>query len=105
MSDYVVCMMTAPNEAEAKRIGRTLVEERLVACCNVVPNVTSIYRWKGDIREESEVLCLMKTRKELFDSLKKRVKELHPYEVPEIISLKIKDGLYEYLKWIDEATG
>ena len=105
MSDYVVCMMTAPNEAEAKRIGRTLVEERLAACCNIVRNVTSIYRWKGNIREEGEVLCLMKTRKELFDSLKKRIKALHPYEVPEIISLKIKDGLYEYLKWIDEATG
>ena len=105
MSDYVVCMMTAPNEAEAKRIGRTLVEERLVACCNVVPNVTSIYRWKGKICEEAEVLCLMKTRKELFDSLKKRIKELHPYDVPEIISLKIKDGLHEYLKWIDEVTG
>src|SRR3989304_5463138 len=105
MSDYVVWMMTAPSEAEAKRIGRTLVEERLVACCNVVPNVTSIYRWKGKICEEEEALCLMKTRKELFDSLKKRIKELHPYEVPEIISLKIKDGLYEYLKWIDEVTG
>ena len=105
MSDYVVCMMTAPNEAEAKRIGRTLVEERLVACCNIIPNVTSIYRWKGKVCEQGEVLCVMKTRKELFDSLKKRIKALHPNEVPEIISLKIKDGLYEYLKWIDEATG
>lgn len=105
MSDYVVCMMTAPNEAEAKRIGRIVVEERLVACCNIIPNVTSVYRWKGKICEEGEVLCLMKTRKELFDGLKKRIKELHPYETPEIISLKIKDGLFEYLKWIDEVTG
>ena len=105
MSDYVVCMMTAPNEAEAKRIGRTLVEERLAACCNVIPNVTSIYTWKGKVREEGEVICLMKTRKELFSAIKKRIKELHPYDVPEIISLKIKDGLYEYLKWIDEVTG
>lgn len=105
MSDYVVCMMTAPNEAEAKRIGRTVVEERLVACCNIIPNVTSIYTWKGKVREEGEVICLMKTRKDIFDALKKRIKQLHPYDVPEIISLKIKDGLYEYLKWIDEVTG
>ncbi len=103
-SGYVVVFCTAPNRAEAERIGRTVVEERLAACCNVVVGMRSIYRWKGGICEEDEVLSIFKTRKELFESLKERIKALHSYEVPEIIELAITGGLAEYLNWIDSET-
>jgi len=102
---YRIVFMTAPSEEVAANIGKTLVEEKLIACCNIVPQIRSIYTWKGKVCDEKEVLCIIKTREELFDRLKRRVKELHPYEVPEIIAVKIKDGLREYLNWIDEATG
>jgi len=105
MSDYIVVLMTAPGVEEAARIGRTLVTERLAACCNVVPVVRSIYAWKGEVCDEQEALCIMKTRKELFERLKKRAVELHPYDVPEVIALKIKAGNEAYLRWIGENTG
>ncbi len=102
---YVVVFCTAPDKAEAERIGRTVVEERLAACCNVVDGMRSIYRWKGEICEESEVLSIFKTRKELFGLLKDRIKALHSYEVPEIIEMEITGGLEEYLGWIETETG
>lgn len=102
--EYIVVFMTAPGEDEAASIGRSLVEEELVACCNIVPNLRSIYRWKGKIFDEQEVLCIMKTKRALFSKLSKRVKELHSYDVPELISLAIDEGSEDYLKWIKEVT-
>ncbi len=102
---HVVVMVTAGSEDEGARIGKAVVSEGLAACCNIVPRVRSIYTWKGKLCDEGEVLCIFKTRKSLFDKLKKRVKELHTYEVPEVIAVNIEDGLEEYLKWIDEVTG
>ncbi|MEE9613457.1 MAG: divalent-cation tolerance protein CutA [Thermodesulfobacteriota bacterium] len=102
---YVVCMVTAPDAEAGAAMGKKVVEEGLAACCNIVPGVRSIYAWKGKLCDEAEVLCIMKTRAALFEKLKQRVKELHTYEVPEIIALKIEDGLREYLDWIDGATG
>ena len=97
--------MTAPSEEEGARIGRVLVDEGLSACCNIVPKIRSIYKWKGKVCDESEALCIMKTRREHFDKLKERVVALHPYDVPEVIAVDITDGLSEYLKWIEEETG
>ncbi|MBI5561145.1 MAG: divalent-cation tolerance protein CutA [Deltaproteobacteria bacterium] len=102
---FIVVFMTAPSEEVGADIGKTLVEESLVACCNVIPQIRSIYRWEGKVCDEKEVLCLMKTRRDLFDRLEKRIKALHPYKVPEIIAVKIKDGSREYLNWIDEMVG
>ncbi len=101
---YVVVFMTAPDEDAGAAIGRKVVEEGLAACFSIVPRVRSIYTWKGKTCDEGEALCVMKTRSALFDRLKARVRELHGYEVPEIIAVNIEAGLKEYLGWIDSVT-
>ena len=103
MTDYIVVFVTAP-ENEAAELARTLVEERLVACVNIVPGLRSFYWWQGKVEDEPEVLCIMKTRSELFASLRDRVRELHSYEVEEIIALPIIAGNQPYLEWIKENT-
>lgn len=103
MTDYIVVMVTAP-EQEAPALARTLVEERLVACVNVIPGLRSFYWWEGKVEDEPEVLCVMKTRQALFDALRERVQELHSYEVPEVIAVPISAGNQPYLEWINEYT-
>ena len=100
---YYSVYITAKDEDEARKIGETLVEEKLAACVNIFP-VKSIYRWEGDIQEEGEVAMFVKTRAELADEVINRVKELHSYEVPCIVSLPIAKGYPDYLKWIEEST-
>ncbi len=102
---YIVVFMTAPNEDEAAAIGKAVVGEGLAACCNIVPGLRSIYRWKGRICDEQEVLSILKTRSGLFEALKARIVELHSYDVPEVVAIDIKDGHDDYLRWIDEVTG
>jgi len=104
MNDIVV-FITAPTEDEAAKISKALVEARLAGCVNIIKNIRSIYSWQGKIEDEREVLMIVKTQKPLFDSLMKKVKELHSYKVPEIIALPIVDGSVEYLKWLREVTG
>lgn len=104
MNDIVV-FITAPNEDEAAKISKALVEARLAGCVNIIKNIRSIYSWQGKIEDEREVLMIVKTQKPLFDSLMKKVKELHSYKVPEIIALPIVDGSVEYLMWLREVTG
>jgi len=103
MTDYIVVYVTAPED-EAVNLAKTLVEERLVACVNIVPGLRSIYWWQGKVEDEPEVLCIMKTRGNLFESLRDRVRELHSYEVEEIIALPILAGNLPYLDWIKENT-
>jgi len=103
MTDYIVVYVTA-LENEAAELARTLVEERLVACVNIVPGLRSFYWWQGKVEDEPEVLCIMKTRSELFASLRDRGRELHSYEVEEIIALPIIAGNPPYLDWIKENT-
>ena len=102
---HVVVFCTVKDAEEAERIGHTVVTERLAACCNIVGGIKSIYRWEGKVMKEAEVLCILKTRAELFDALATRIKELHGYEVPEVISVDISSGLKSYLGWIDTVTG
>jgi periplasmic divalent cation tolerance protein len=104
MSEISIVLITAGNQEEAAKIGRTLVEEHLAACANIVPGVRSIYRWKGQICDEQELLIIVKTRTSLFQALEKRVKELHSYEVPEIISFPVAGGLAQYLEWVHTET-
>ena len=95
--------VTTPNRKESKKIARSLVGERLAACANIFP-VESIYRWKGEIADEEEDAMIIKTRAELVDKVIERIRGLHSYEVPDIISLRIEKGHARFLKWIDEST-
>ncbi|MFC1900686.1 divalent-cation tolerance protein CutA [Chloroflexota bacterium] len=101
---YCSIYITASNEEEAREIGRTLVGERLAACVNILP-IKSVYRWEESIEEEGEVVMFVKTRDELTDAVIVRVKELHSYDVPCIVSFPIEKGNADYLKWIEESTG
>jgi periplasmic divalent cation tolerance protein len=96
---YVV-FITAPDAERATSIARVLVEEQLAACVNILGGVRSIYRWQGKVVDDGEVLCMAKTDAGHFEALKRRVVELHPYEVPEVIGLEIKDGHAPYLEWL-----
>jgi periplasmic divalent cation tolerance protein len=104
MSEISIVLITAGSEEEAARIGMTLVEEGLAACANLVPHIRSIYRWKGKIHDERECLIITKTRTLLFRDLEKRVRELHSYEVPEIISFPVEQGFQQYLDWVNTET-
>jgi len=91
---------TVNNIKEGKKIGRILVEEKLAACVNIVQNICSIYKWEGKIEEDSEHLLLIKTTEDKSQLIIKKIKEIHSYEEPEIIGLKIDKGSETYLKWI-----
>jgi len=104
MQEFSIIIVTASSESEGVTIGKALVEEGLAACVNIIPHIRSVYLWKGNIWDEAETLLIIKSREALFDRIKSRVKELHSYEVPEIIALKIKRGDSAYLNWIEEVT-
>jgi len=104
MSDAIIVMVTCGSSGEAETIARQLLEEKLVACVNIAGRIRSLFHWKGAIARESESLLLMKTVLSRFDDLARRVKELHPYEVPEIIAMPIMVGNPDYLNWIEQAT-
>ncbi len=103
MGEHVVAITTAPSAEKAAEIARALVGERLAACVNLVPGVTSIYRWQGAVHEDAETVCVIKTRRDLVDRLRARLVALHPYEVPELVVLDVVDGHAPYLAWIDES--
>ena len=102
--ELVLAISTAPDAEHAARIGRALVEERLIACANLVPGLTSIYRWQGGVQSDPEVLLLMKTRRALVPHLKERLPQLHPYQVPELVVSPIVDGLEAYCRWVRDET-
>jgi periplasmic divalent cation tolerance protein len=102
---HIVVLMTVGRSEEATTIARALVEEHLAACVNVLPGITSCYRWEGRVAEETEILLVAKTRAERFEALARRVRELHSYTTPEIIALPLTAGSADYLQWIDRETG
>ena len=95
-----VVLVTAPDAETAARIARALVEERLIACANLVPGIRSIYRWEGQVADESEVLLVLKTRASRCAAVAARVKDLHPYALPEVVALPVVDGSEAYLDWV-----
>lgn len=104
-SEVVLVVSTAPDAAAATEIARVLLEERLIACVTLLPGATSIYRWDGEMQQESEVVMLLKTRRASLGTLFARATELHPYDVPELIAAPIERGLEAYCRWIvDETT-
>jgi uncharacterized protein involved in tolerance to divalent cations len=104
MTDYISVFITASSEQEGEKISSALVKERLAACVSMVKGVSSTFRWKGQISNEQEVLLIAKTKDTLFEKLKKRVLELHSYEVPEIVAAPILAGFEKYLNWIEDET-
>ncbi|HSN18102.1 MAG TPA: divalent-cation tolerance protein CutA [Gammaproteobacteria bacterium] len=97
-------LCTVPDRESGERIAQALVEERLAACVNLVPGLTSIYRWQGKVEKEPECLLVIKSTAARSQALMERIKTLHPYDMPEMIVLPITDGSPEYLKWITENT-
>lgn len=101
----LLVLSTAGSTEEAERIARALVDERLAACVNIVPGVRSIYRWRAAVHADAEVLLVIKTVREQFDALRRRVRELHSYELPELVCLEPAGGDAEYLAWVVASTG
>lgn len=101
----IVVLITAGDQAEARSMASALVQEKLAACVNIVPGVESIYYWEGNICSDEEFLLVVKTRKALFPQLEERVREMHTYDVPEIIALPIEEGSQDYFNWLAKSTG
>src|ERR1700737_2444397 len=104
MTDKRIVLSTAGSEQEAHKIAHILVERRLAACVNILPQVRSIYRWKDEIESAQEWLLLIKTRADKFPAVRDAIGELHSYEVPECIVVEIEDGSLPYLQWLEKAT-
>jgi len=105
VTEALVVLVTAPSAEKAAELARAVVEERLAACGNVLPQIRSIYRWQGAVHDEPEALLVLKTTEALFERLRARVVELHPYETPEVLALPVAAGHAPYLAWIAGETG
>ena len=99
-SGVVVVLMTAPDARTAENLSEQLLEERLIACANVLPGVRSVYRWEGALQRDDEVLVLLKTTPESVAELSERIAALHPYDVPEVLALPVSSGLAAYTQWV-----
>lgn len=104
MLEYRIVLCTIDSIKNANELAHNLVKARLAACVNIVSGVTSVYEWENAICEENEYLLIIKTKSDLYKKLETKIKEFHPYEVPEIVSLKIDNGSKSYLDWIEKNT-
>jgi len=104
MTDALVVLTTTETEADAERLARLLVEAELAACAQVLPRMTSVYRWQGKVEQSGETLLLIKTTRVTYGRLEAAIKQNHPYETPEIIALPVEAGSAEYLNWLTEAV-
>jgi periplasmic divalent cation tolerance protein len=105
MTDALIVFTTFGTEEEAARVVRTLAEERLIACGNLVPGVRSIFSWRGEIQDQGEVMAILKTRKQDWPALMSRLHELHSYEMPECVAVRIASGAPGYMAWLEEVLG
>ena len=103
VTEVLIVFTTFAKEEDAARVARQLVEERLIACANLLPGARSIYRWKEGVQDEREVVVLMKTRKQDWTALLSRLHELHPFDTPECVAVRIAAGAPKYMAWLDEA--
>lgn len=99
----IIVFVTASNKEEAERIAKVLLENKLIACANIIGPVHSMFWWLGNIDTAQEYLIIMKTRRDLFERICEKVKALHSYQIPEVIATPIIDGLKQYMKWLDES--
>ena len=103
-TDVRTVLVTAPDEAAARTLAEVVVGEGLAACVSLVPGVLSVYRWQGELRHDPEILLVMKTTAARMAALRERVVALHPYEVPEVLSLSVEEGHAPYLAWVREEV-
>jgi periplasmic divalent cation tolerance protein len=103
-TNHRLLFCTCPDHSTALKLAEPLVSERLAACVSLLPGITSVYRWEGEIHRDAEVLLMIKTALECVEPLTERLRQLHPYEVPEIIAVPITEGLADYLSWITTCT-
>ena len=103
MTEMLIVFTTFATEDDAARVVRALVDERLIACGNLLPGARSLYRWKGAIEDTREVVVLLKTRKQDWTALLSRLHELHPYETPECVAVRIAAGAPRYMAWLEES--
>ena len=104
-SQIRLVLVTVPDVDTGCALARRVVQEHLAACGNVIPGLTSVYRWDGELQEDSEALVLFKTTEGVLSDLKRRVMELHPYEVPEFLAFRVTDGHAPYLRWLVGEVG
>jgi periplasmic divalent cation tolerance protein len=104
MADQIIVLITCPPD-QSEKLAQTLVEERLAGCVNIINAVKSIYLWQGKLCNDSEELLVVKSTRSAWDKLKERVKQLHSYEVPEIVFFPLEDGYKPYMDWLSAATG
>jgi periplasmic divalent cation tolerance protein len=102
--EFIVAMTTLPDAGSAKALVRSLVDRHLIACGTVIDPVTSIYRWEGTVEESTEVQVLVKTHRDRFAELETALRDLHPYDVPELLALPVAEGLNDYLTWVRAET-
>ena len=102
--ETLVVIVTAPSEATAEQLAQALVQDRLAACVQVLPGVTSFYRWEGKLEKSDEWLMLIKTTRKNLSELTARLESMHPYEVPEVVALEVVGGADRYLGWVEEET-
>ncbi len=103
MTEMLVVFSTFANEEDAARVARTLVDERLIACANLLPGARSIYRFNDTVADEREVVVLMKTRKQDWTAFLSRLHDLHPYDVPECIAVRVAAGAPKYMEWLESV--
>ena len=103
--EYCLVLTTCPNQESAESIAMKLVETKLAACVNIVPGLTSVYEWQGKIEKSQEYLLFIKSKSIAFSAVESAIMECHPYELPEIISIPLNNGLANYLSWIDDNVG
>ena len=101
--EFIVALSTFPDPETARKISRELVENALIACANIIPAVESIYFWKDQVEQTAEVLAIFKLTAARFAEFSKQLRQLHPYDVPEIIRLNVAEGSGDYLRWISES--
>jgi len=100
----IIVYCTVPSPESAEQIAVKLIQHKIAACCNIIPGLTSIYSWEGKIEKDSELLLMIKSTEENYKKIENEIINLHPYEVPEIISLEVNEGSREYLNWIHQNT-
>ena len=103
-TSLIMVFITAKDMEEAKSLSDGLIGSNLAACVNIVDNVTSIFKWEGKVAKNSEVLCIAKSRSELFPEIEKKVKAIHSYEMPEILAIPVAAGSKDYMEWVENMT-